>query len=101
MQQRLWPDAQPLVERLGREFFRRVPESPGVYLLRGATESGRQSEEPPASAWELPRGEPKRKQDAVKHAAIDRKSRQWVNAHQSRASLAARGRATDKVGHRG
>jgi predicted GIY-YIG superfamily endonuclease len=39
MQQRLWPDAQPLVERLGREFFRRVPESPGVYLMRGVAES--------------------------------------------------------------
>ena len=38
-QQRLWPDRQPLVERLGQEFFRRVPESPGVYLMRGATEA--------------------------------------------------------------
>lgn len=37
-QQRLWPDAQPLVERLGREFFRQLPEKPGVYLMRGATE---------------------------------------------------------------
>ena len=34
-QQRFWPDPQPLVERLGREFFRHVPESPGVYLMRG------------------------------------------------------------------
>lgn len=37
-QQRLWPDAQPLVERLGRDFFRELPEKPGVYLMRGATE---------------------------------------------------------------
>ena len=32
-QQRFWPDAQPLVERLGRDFFRRLPEAPGVYLM--------------------------------------------------------------------
>jgi len=38
MQQRLWPDAQPLVERLGRDFFRQVPEKPGVYLMRGSAE---------------------------------------------------------------
>jgi predicted GIY-YIG superfamily endonuclease len=38
IQQRLWPDAQPLVERLGRDFFRQVPERPGVYLMRGASE---------------------------------------------------------------
>lgn len=34
-QQRFWPDPQPLVERLGREFFRHLPESPGVYLMHG------------------------------------------------------------------
>ena len=32
----LFPDPQPLVERLGREFFRQAPESPGVYLMRDA-----------------------------------------------------------------
>jgi hypothetical protein len=37
-QQRFWPDPQPLVERLGRDFFRNVPERPGVYLMRGAGE---------------------------------------------------------------
>jgi hypothetical protein len=31
---RLWPDAQPLVERLGRDFFLQLPEHPGVYLMR-------------------------------------------------------------------
>ncbi len=36
-QQRLWPDPQPLVERLGRDFFRQLPEAPGVYLMHGAT----------------------------------------------------------------
>lgn len=30
----LFPDPQPLVERLGREFFRSLPQSPGVYLMR-------------------------------------------------------------------
>lgn len=35
-QQRLFPDSQPLVERLGRDFFRRLPEVPGVYLMHGA-----------------------------------------------------------------
>lgn len=30
----LFPDAKPLVERLGGEFFRKLPESPGVYLMR-------------------------------------------------------------------
>ena len=34
MQSRLFPDPQPLVERLGRDFFRQLPESPGVYLMR-------------------------------------------------------------------
>src|SRR5579862_411211 len=38
-QQRFWPDAQPLVERLGRDFFRRLPETAGVYLMRDKTES--------------------------------------------------------------
>ena len=37
-QQRLWPDPQPLIERLGRDFFRQVPEKPGVYLMRGGAE---------------------------------------------------------------
>jgi len=36
MQQRFWPDPQPLVERLGRDFFRTLPERPGVYFMRGA-----------------------------------------------------------------
>ncbi len=30
----LFPDPRPLVERLGVEFFRRLPEAPGVYLMR-------------------------------------------------------------------
>jgi predicted GIY-YIG superfamily endonuclease len=30
----LFPDSRPLVERLGREFFRQLPERPGVYLMR-------------------------------------------------------------------
>ena len=34
MQSRLFPDPQPLVERFGREFFRQLPETPGVYLMR-------------------------------------------------------------------
>ena len=34
--QRLFPDPQPLVERLGRDFFRQLPESPGVYLMQDA-----------------------------------------------------------------
>lgn len=38
LQQRFWPDPQPLVERLGREFFRNLPERPGVYLMRDASE---------------------------------------------------------------
>ncbi len=33
-QQLLFPDPQPLVERLGRDFFRELPECPGVYLMR-------------------------------------------------------------------
>jgi predicted GIY-YIG superfamily endonuclease len=35
----LFPDPQPLVERLGREFFRTLPEKAGVYLMRGADEA--------------------------------------------------------------
>ncbi len=35
----LFPDPRPLVERLGAEFFRTLPECPGVYLMRGADES--------------------------------------------------------------
>lgn len=38
MQQRFWPDPQPLVERLGRSFFRQLPERPGVYLMQSAGE---------------------------------------------------------------
>ena len=38
-QQRFWPDPQPLVERLGRDFFRNLPERPGVYLMRDAGEA--------------------------------------------------------------
>ncbi|MCI0539591.1 MAG: nucleotide excision repair endonuclease [Verrucomicrobiales bacterium] len=37
-QQRFWPDPQPLVERLGRDFFRQLPEKPGVYLMHGAAD---------------------------------------------------------------
>lgn len=33
-QQLLFPDPQPLVERLGRDFFKNLPEVPGVYLMR-------------------------------------------------------------------
>ncbi len=32
----LFPDPRPLVERLGPEFFRGLPETPGIYLMRGA-----------------------------------------------------------------
>lgn len=38
VQQRFWPDPQPLVERLGRDFFRQLPEAPGVYLMHGAAD---------------------------------------------------------------
>jgi predicted GIY-YIG superfamily endonuclease len=34
MQMLLIPDPRPLVERLGRQFFRQAPERPGVYLMR-------------------------------------------------------------------
>jgi predicted GIY-YIG superfamily endonuclease len=32
----LFPDPRPLVERLGAAFFRGLPETPGVYLMRDA-----------------------------------------------------------------
>src|SRR5689334_2823199 len=35
----LLPDPRPLVERLGAGFFRNAPESPGVYLMRDASEA--------------------------------------------------------------
>lgn len=35
----LLPDPRPLVERLGADFFRHAPESPGVYLMRGASDA--------------------------------------------------------------
>ncbi|MEO6034729.1 MAG: nucleotide excision repair endonuclease [Verrucomicrobiota bacterium] len=38
-QQRFWPDPQPLVERMGQDFFRQLPESPGIYMMRGAEDS--------------------------------------------------------------
>jgi hypothetical protein len=34
----LLPDPRPLVERLGQDFFRQLPERPGVYLMRDAVE---------------------------------------------------------------
>ena len=37
-QQLLFPDPQPLVERLGRDFFRQLPEGPGIYLMRDASD---------------------------------------------------------------
>lgn len=39
VQCRLWPDARPLVERLGEAFFRTLPTHPGVYLLRDEAET--------------------------------------------------------------
>jgi len=38
-QQLLFPDPQPLVERMGRDFFRQLPECPGVYLMRDASDT--------------------------------------------------------------
>ncbi len=35
-QLRFWPDPQPVVDRLGKAFFRQLPETPGVYLMYGA-----------------------------------------------------------------
>ena len=32
-QLRFWPEVQPLVTRLGCEFFRQLPMQPGVYLM--------------------------------------------------------------------
>ena len=34
IQRRLFPDPKPLVEEFGAEFFRQLPEGPGVYLMR-------------------------------------------------------------------
>lgn len=34
-QRLLFPDPQPLVERLGRDFFHALPDGPGVYLMHG------------------------------------------------------------------
>ena len=33
-QQLLFPDPRPLVERLGTEFFKELPQSAGVYVMR-------------------------------------------------------------------
>jgi len=38
-QRLLFPDPRPLVDRLGRKFFRQLPESPGVYLMRDAADT--------------------------------------------------------------
>ncbi len=35
----LFPDPRPLVERLGTDFFRHLPERPGVYLMRDVSET--------------------------------------------------------------
>jgi hypothetical protein len=35
----LFPDPRPLVERLGAGFFRRLPDCPGVYLMRDQQET--------------------------------------------------------------
>lgn len=35
----LFPDPRPLVERLGRDFFRQAPTGPGVYLMRDAQDT--------------------------------------------------------------
>jgi len=39
MQQRFWPDAQPLMERLGGDFFRELPETPGVYRMEDESQN--------------------------------------------------------------
>jgi predicted GIY-YIG superfamily endonuclease len=39
VQKLLFPDPQPLVERLGRDFFRQAPECPGVYLMRDSSDA--------------------------------------------------------------
>jgi hypothetical protein len=36
-QQWLFAPAQPLVDRLGKQFFRKIPARPGVYRMHGAT----------------------------------------------------------------
>jgi hypothetical protein len=36
VQTMLFPDPRPLVERLGADFFRQLPERPGVYLMQDA-----------------------------------------------------------------
>jgi len=38
VQLRLFPAPKPLVERLGADFFKRVPREPGVYLMSGEAE---------------------------------------------------------------
>ena len=38
IQQLLFPDPRPLVERLGRSFFTSLPRSPGVYLMHDASD---------------------------------------------------------------
>lgn len=35
----LFPDPRPLVDRLGRDFFRSLPEKPGVYVMRDAADA--------------------------------------------------------------
>lgn len=35
-QQRFWPDARPLTERLGKDFFLHLPQTAGVYLMRNS-----------------------------------------------------------------
>jgi hypothetical protein len=35
----LFPDPQPLVERLGKTFFRKIPRQPGVYKMRDAADN--------------------------------------------------------------
>jgi hypothetical protein len=39
MQTLLFPDPRPLVDRMGQEFFRRLPERPGVYLMRDGADA--------------------------------------------------------------
>ncbi len=38
-QPRLFPDPQPLVDRLGRAFFLDLPSRPGVYFMRGPADT--------------------------------------------------------------
>lgn len=38
VQLRLFPVSKPLQDRLGKEFFRRVPRQPGVYQMRGPSD---------------------------------------------------------------